>query len=207
MKTLHELAIKLQESIIAQQEDAHNSVTLNITKYNNLKLKMDSTHAYPHVIIIIGISEAVFNIQDNTKTDGGLGPDEKYVKKWLGSSTVINDLKEIYIQMSELIRAEDEDKAIAQEGEAEEAKREPVRRKKRIFKNLLDMTIPTEGENLTPEEIASGESEENSEEEDLIEGIEEEEANRGKTSGDETVEEIKQDLKSYLKSMFGHNRK
>lgn len=207
MKTLHELAIKLQESIIAQQEDAHNSVTLNITKYNNLKLKMDSRHAYPHVIIIIGISEAVFNIQDNTKTDGGLGPDEKYVKKWLGSSTVINDLKEIYIQMSELIRAEDEDKAIAQEGEAEEAKREPTRRKKRVFKNLLDMTIPTEGENLTPEEIASGESEENSEEEDLIEGIEEEEANRGKTSGDETVEEIKQDLKSYLKSMFGHNRK
>lgn len=75
MKTLHELAVKLQESIIKQQDDAHNSTTLNVTKYNNLKLKMDSRYAYPHVIVTIGISEAVFNIADGTKTDGGLGPD------------------------------------------------------------------------------------------------------------------------------------
>ena len=76
MKTLHELAIKLQESIIKQQEDSHNAANLNVTKYNNLKIRMDTRYAYPHAIICIGISEAVFNIAEGTKTDGGLGPDE-----------------------------------------------------------------------------------------------------------------------------------
>ena len=51
MKTLHELAIKLQESIIKQQEDSHNAANLNVTKYNNLKIRMDTRYAYPHAII------------------------------------------------------------------------------------------------------------------------------------------------------------
>ena len=112
MKTLHEMAVKLQEYIIKSQEDAHNSTNMNVTKYNNLKLKMDSKIHYPHVIVCIGISEVVFNIAEGTKTDGGLGPDEKYVRKWLGNSTVLSDLKELYVAMSDLIRAEDEDKAV-----------------------------------------------------------------------------------------------
>ena len=94
MKTLHELATKLQKYIIQSQEDAHNQTNLNVTKYNNLKLRMETRIHYPNVIVCIGISEATFNIADGTKTDGGLGPDEKYVRKWLGSSTVIADLKE-----------------------------------------------------------------------------------------------------------------
>lgn len=117
MKTLHELATKLQKYIIQSQEDAHNQTNLNVTKYNNLKLRMETRIHYPNVIVSIGISEATFNIADGTKTDGGLGPDEKYVRKWLGSSTVIADLKEIFIAMSDLIKAEDENKAIAMEGE------------------------------------------------------------------------------------------
>ena len=37
MKTLHEMAVKLQEYIIKSQEDAHNSTNMNVTKYKNLK--------------------------------------------------------------------------------------------------------------------------------------------------------------------------
>lgn len=83
MKTLHELATKLQQYIIKSQQDAHNSTNMNITKYNNLKLRMETKLHYPNVIISIGISEATFNIKEGTKTDGSLGPDERYVKNGL----------------------------------------------------------------------------------------------------------------------------
>lgn len=193
MKTLHEMAVKLQESIIAQQEDAHNSTTLNVTKYNNLKLKMSTKYTYPHVIVIIGISEAIFNIADGTKTDGGLGPDEKYVKKWLGTSTIIADLKEIYISVGDLVKAGEENKAVAQEGEADEVKRQAPKKKK-AFKDLIEMAMPIDG---TIDTISD-------ENEEIISEVED---NRPKPKDTddpevETVEEIKKDLKSYLKAMF-----
>ncbi len=199
MKTLHELAIKLQTYIIKCQEDAHNSTNMNITKYNNLKLRMETRHHYPNVVVCIGISEATFNIADGTKTDGGLGPDEKYVRKWLGSSTVIADLKELWVAMSALIKPEDENKSIAIEGEADEAKKDAPRKKNKL-RNLLD-GLPIDGEML-PE--AEGENAE--EEIELISA--EEEMNRSHTTEEqvtdepETVEDMKKGLKDYLKSMF-----
>lgn len=197
MKTLHEMAVKLQDSIIKQQDDAHNTTNLNVTKYNNLKIRMDTRYAYPHAIIVIGISEAVFNIADGTKTDGGLGPDEKYVRKWLTSSTVIADLKEIYIAMGELIKAEDSNKAISQEGEADEVKKEAPK-KKLAFKNLLENAMPLDG--MLPE------GEEAEEGEELISIDEETHKTPEQASKDdsepETVDDIKKGLKDYLKSMF-----
>lgn len=193
MKTLHELAIKLQESIIKQQEDSHNSANLNVTKYNNLKIKMDTRYSYPHAIVCIGISEAVFNIAEGTKTDGGLGPDEKYVRKWLANSTVISDLKEIWISLGELVKAEEQDKAISQEGEADEVKREAPRKKKK-FRSLLDMAMPIDGIPIEGE-LA--------EDEDSAYDVEaDEEENSDDKVCTETVDEIKKDLKSYLKSVF-----
>lgn len=194
MKTLHELAIKLQESIIKQQEDSHNSANLNVTKYNNLKIKMDTRYSYPHAIICIVISEAVFNIAEGTKTDGGLGPDEKYVRKWIANSTVISDLKEIWISLGELVKAEEQDKAISQEGEADEVKREAPKKKKK-FRNLLDMAMPVDGIPIEGEDIEEDDSDYDVEA-DVEEGSEE---NKVCT---ETVDEIKKDLKSYLKSMY-----
>ena len=198
MKTLHEMAVKLQEYIIKSQEDAHNSTNMNVTKYNNLKLKMDSKIHYPHVIVCIGISEVVFNIAEGTKTDGGLGPDEKYVRKWLGNSTVLSDLKELYVAMSDLIRAEDEDKAVAMEGEAEEAKRDAPR-KRHKFKELLNAAMPTD---ILPD------SEETEDEPELL-SVEESVKERmtpnetpTNDDGPETVEQVKKGLKDYLKSMF-----
>lgn len=192
MKTLHELAIKLQESIIKQQEDSHNAANLNVTKYNNLR--MDTRYAYPHAIICIGISEAIFNIAEGTKTDGGLGPEEKYVKKWLANSTVISDLKEIYISLGELVKAEEQDKAIAQEGEADEVKRDAPRKKKK-FRSLLDMAMPVDGIPVDGENLEDDDSAYNVE-------VDPEEAMSEDKVCTETVDEIKKDLKSYLKSIF-----
>lgn len=199
MRTLHELAIKLQDYIIKSQQDAHNSTNMNITKYNNLKLRMDTKYHYPNVVIRIGISESVYNFVDGTKTEGSLGPDEKYVRKWLGSSTVIADLKEIYLAMSDLIKAEDENKAIAMEGEAEEAKKDTPRRKQK-FRNLLEAAMPTDGmmpdaENQEPE----GEELLSIDEEVTRDHSEKPEKD---DNAPETVEEVKKGLKEMLKSMF-----
>lgn len=195
MKTLHELATKLQKYIIQSQEDAHNQTNLNVTKYNNLKLRMETRIHYPNVIVSIGISEATFNIADGTKTDGGLGPDEKYVRKWLGSSTVIADLKEIFIAMSDLIKAEDENKAIAMEGEADEAKRDAPRKKH--LRSLIDMSVPLDAEPEETEDENSGEERMTLEESTHHTKTEEKDENEP-----ETVEDVKKGLKEYLKSMF-----
>lgn len=197
MKTLHEMATKLQTFIIKSQEDAHNQTNLNVTKYNNLKLRMETKIHYPNVIVCIGISEAIFNIADGTKTDGGLGPDEKYVRKWLGSSTVIADLKEIYIAMSDLIKAEDENKAIAMEGEADEAKRDAPRKKH--FRNLMELAMPLDGE------VAENDDDGDDEGEQLMtleESNDHSQAVEKSNDEPETVEEVKKGLKDYLKAMF-----
>ena len=194
MKTLHELVTKLQQYIIKSQQDAHNSTNMNITKYNNLKLRMETKLHYPNVIISIGISEATFNIKEGTKTDGSLGPDERYVKKWLGGNSVISDLREIYIAMSDLIKAEDENKAIALEGEADEAKKDTPRKQK--FRELLNAAMPTdeeiESENEDNEELLS--VEESLSHESVVDETAEAEP--------ETVEQVKKGLKDMLKSMF-----
>ena len=103
VSTLNEMANKLQTYIIDLQTDAHSSTSFNLNtiKYNNIKLAMDETVRYPHIIIRIGISEATYSLRDGIRTDGGLGPDEKYVHKWLGNHVVITELSDIYLQFRE----------------------------------------------------------------------------------------------------------
>lgn len=120
--TLHEMAIKLQEYIIEQQEDAHNVSSLNINRYNNMKLIMDGKIGYPHVIVRIGISEVTYNLRDLIKIDGGLGSDEKYVRQWIGKSTIKYDLNEIYTTFEKTSRIDSKDGAFKgkKEGEADD---------------------------------------------------------------------------------------
>ncbi len=123
MTTLNELANKLQTYIIEQQVDPHNVRQLNIHKYNNLKLKIAQL-SYPNVVICIGISEATYNLEDGTKVDGGLGQDERYVLKWLRRGPVIDNLKHLYYELTDLVSLEEEVMMEKQdlEGAAEEAK-------------------------------------------------------------------------------------
>ncbi len=94
--SLSEMANKLRTFIIDSLNDAHSSQNMNMTKYNNVKLSMDESKNYPHITIGIGISEATYNIKDIVRTEGGLGSDERYVRKWLGNFTISYDLNEIY---------------------------------------------------------------------------------------------------------------
>ena len=188
MKTLHELATKLQEFIIKQQNDAHNQTNVIVTRYNNLKLRIDTKIHYPHVIVRIGISEAVFNIAEGTKTDGGLGPDEKYVRKWLSSSNIILELKEIYIAMNDFIKAEDEKKSMAMEGESDEAKMDPIKKGSLHFRNETDEVAEDE-QRITVEEAFEQMRQDKDIEEDAK----------------ETVTNLQDNLRNYIKSMFNKN--
>lgn len=92
------MANKLQKYILDAQSDRHNtnSSNFNAAKYNNIKLVMDESIRYPHIIIRIGMSEATYELKDKNRVEGGLGPDEKFVRKWFDYSTVLKDLEEIY---------------------------------------------------------------------------------------------------------------
>ena len=96
--------------------------------------------------------------------------------------------------MSDLIKAEDENKAIALEGEADEAKKDTPRKQK--FRELLNAAMPiaeeTESENEDNEELLS--VEESLHHESAVDETVEDEP--------ETVEQVKKGLKDMLKSMF-----
>lgn len=133
MATLNELANKLQVYIIEQQVDPHNVRQLNVHKYNNLKLKIAQL-SYANVVVCIGISEATYNLEDGTKVDGGLGQDERYVLKWIRRPGIIDNLKQLYFELTELVSLEEEVMMEKQdlEGAADEAKvdiRMPKRKK------------------------------------------------------------------------------
>jgi hypothetical protein len=145
MKTLNEMAGKLQKFIIDYQENTHTATVMNFKRYNNLKLRMDTQFNYPHITVSIGISEATFNIKDNIKTEGGLGPDEKFVRKWLDSSSIIYDLNEIWKSMDKLISENPDKTSTSVEGEADEVKIDPDmfdrqsknKNRKTVLKDLL----------------------------------------------------------------------
>jgi len=115
MTNLNELATRLQSYIINSQRDAHNGRNFSKSRYNNLKIKISSSLEYPNIIISIGISEATYNIEDGTKTDGSLGPDEKYVYKWIGNKNIQPILKELYLSMTELVDLEEEQNELKDE--------------------------------------------------------------------------------------------
>lgn len=120
MRTLNEMAVKLQESIIEQQQvSARDANTLKVRRYNNLRIRMEKKYEFPHIIVTIGISEAVFDIIHWYKISGGLGSDERYVKKWVESENNLSELVDIYNALEKIIKREglDEDSS---EGWAEE---------------------------------------------------------------------------------------
>lgn len=93
-KTLNELAGELKNCIIEQQSDAHNKGNMRKERYNNLKLIMDaSANPKPHVVVSLAMSEAEFDLRSGEKTNGGLGPDERYVLRWFDKSNTIPDLR------------------------------------------------------------------------------------------------------------------
>lgn len=96
-KSLNELAGELKALIIELQSDAHNKGNFRPERYNNLKLVMDiAKEQIPHVIVNISMSEAQFNIRTAEKMNGGLGPEEKYVLRWLAKPNTLPALNEYW---------------------------------------------------------------------------------------------------------------
>ena len=97
MVTFKDLEDNLKSFIIQEQSDAHNVRNANIAKYNNLKIWMDyKKYTQPHIFVRISISEAVFSISDNTKINGGLGYEERFVQKWFGRMGIKEKLSELW---------------------------------------------------------------------------------------------------------------
>lgn len=97
MATFKDMEDSLKSFIIQEQSDAHNVKSVNNAKYNNIKVWMDtSKYVQPHFFIRISISEAVFNLTDCSKINGGLGYEERFVIKWFGRMGVKEKLKDLW---------------------------------------------------------------------------------------------------------------
>ena len=100
MATFKDLEDNLKAYIIQEQSDAHNIKTMNVNKYNNIKIWMEPNKIQqPHCFIRLSISEAVFNINDFSKINGGLGYEERYVLKWFGRMGIKEKLNELWINI------------------------------------------------------------------------------------------------------------
>ena len=95
--TFKDLEDHLKKFMIDEQSDAHNIKSINLAKYNNIKIWMDASKFHqPHFIVRISISEAVFSISDCSKINGGLGFEERLVIKWFGRMGIKAKLKELW---------------------------------------------------------------------------------------------------------------
>ena len=97
MATFKDMEDSLKKYILQEQSDAHNSKTVSVAKYNNIKVWMDPTKfVEPHVFIRISISEAVFMLSDFSKINGWLVYEERFVLKWFGRFGIKDKLNELW---------------------------------------------------------------------------------------------------------------
>ena len=93
-KSFNELASDLKDIIIDEHSNYKGLKNVATQRYNNLKVDMNSSsHPMPHVIVRIGMSEAVFAVPHGDKINGGLGMDERYVHKWISRSNIQSELE------------------------------------------------------------------------------------------------------------------
>lgn len=156
-RTLHEMAVRLQEYIVDQLNNSFGATRTNIQRYNNLKLKME-VRDYPHIIITIGISKVTYNLDNGNRVEGGLGIDEKYVKRWMSSNTVMTELKAIYASFEEkfkearavlgkkLTEQEKEQEGVAHEINFKKLEAQNKQKKERAFFTNKKNETPTQNE-------------------------------------------------------------
>lgn len=96
-KSFNEMARLLKDLIKDMNNDAHNAKTFKEERYNNMKITMDpSKDPQPHVTIQIGMSEGTYSLSSQQRTSGSLGPDEKYVTRWMNRSGIMDSLKDLW---------------------------------------------------------------------------------------------------------------
>ena len=97
MATFKDMEDSFRNFVISEQSDAHNTKSINTAKYNNIKIWMDTQkYAQPHFFVRVSISEAVFNLADCSKINGGLGYEERFIIKWFGRMGIKEKLHELW---------------------------------------------------------------------------------------------------------------
>lgn len=94
---LHRLEESLKEFLLREQSDSYNAPNIHMPKYNNLKIFMTPRqNKIPHFIVRIGISEAMYSIESGERISGGIGNDEKYIRRWLEKVFIREDLETLW---------------------------------------------------------------------------------------------------------------
>ncbi len=107
-KTLNELTIELKDFILDTLNDPRSKVKVKRYEFNALDVTMDpDRESMPHIIVSMGISEAVFSIETGKKITGGMGPVERYVLKWLEKGLTLQKLRETWMSAEKIQRVKD----------------------------------------------------------------------------------------------------
>ncbi len=98
-KTFNELTIELRDFILdALSDPRSNNIKVKRYEFNALDVSMDSDReSAPHIIVSMGISQAIFSIETGKKITGGMGPVERYVLKWLEKGLTLQKLRETWM--------------------------------------------------------------------------------------------------------------
>lgn len=100
---LHDLEESLKDFLAEAQNDSYNSKSANFYKYNNLKVFMDpKKDKTPHFIVRIGISEAMYSIESGDKISGGLGSDERLIRRWIDKVFVKAGLSSAWLKSTKI---------------------------------------------------------------------------------------------------------
>ena len=93
-QSITKFANSLMDYLVDVMIDKYGDAQSFRYRYNNLKVYMNPSRiSDPHFIVMIGISEAVFSIEDGKKIEGGLGNEETYVKRWAERVNINKELK------------------------------------------------------------------------------------------------------------------
>ena len=92
-KLFNELGQNLKEYIIDCHSNYKGLKNVAMERYNNLKLSMElEIYQTFHLVIRIGISEAVMILPEACVFTGTLGMDERYVQRWLQNAFIQQEL-------------------------------------------------------------------------------------------------------------------
>lgn len=95
----HNLETSLKQFLIDSNNDSYNARSINLTKYNNLKIFMEPKKTNsPHFVVRIGISEAIYRLSSCEKIAGGLGSDDRYIHRWFEKASITSALQEAWKQ-------------------------------------------------------------------------------------------------------------
>ena len=96
-KSFNEMSRLLKELIKDMNSDAHNARSFREERYHNLKISMDPQRENrPHVIITIGMSEAIYSLETQVRVQGSLGADERYISRWMNRIGIMDSLKDLW---------------------------------------------------------------------------------------------------------------